>query len=65
MLVNATAGTTVMGAYDPIEEITEVCEIHSRDSGHHIWLHVDAAWGGAVLLSPKLRSVTLDRCTGR
>uniref|UniRef100_A0A915JTU2 Glutamate decarboxylase n=1 Tax=Romanomermis culicivorax TaxID=13658 RepID=A0A915JTU2_ROMCU len=47
--VNATAGTTVYGAFDPIEQIADICEANK------IWLHVDAAWGGGLLLSPKHR----------
>ncbi|KAM7420139.1 hypothetical protein PAMA_014718 [Pampus argenteus] len=46
-MVNATAGTTVLGAFDPIEEIADVCE------KHNLWLHVDACWGGAALMSKK------------
>ncbi|XP_049639385.1 cysteine sulfinic acid decarboxylase isoform X1 [Suncus etruscus] len=44
-LVSATSGTTVLGAFDPLEEIADVCHRHG------LWLHVDAAWGGSVLLS--------------
>uniref|UniRef100_A0A8C5V4C8 Cysteine sulfinic acid decarboxylase n=1 Tax=Microcebus murinus TaxID=30608 RepID=A0A8C5V4C8_MICMU len=44
-LVSATAGTTVLGAFDPLEAIANVCQRHG------LWLHVDAAWGGSVLLS--------------
>ena len=49
-MVNATSGTTVFGAYDPLDELADVC----RDNGD-VWLHVDACWGGAVLLSDNLR----------
>ncbi len=49
LLVCATAGTTVFGAFDPIEEISEICQQNK------IWLHVDAAWGGPALFSKKLK----------
>ncbi|PIO54747.1 hypothetical protein TELCIR_23882, partial [Teladorsagia circumcincta] len=49
MFVCCTAGTTVYGAWDPIDKIADICERHK------IWLHVDAAWGGGVLLSPEHR----------
>ncbi|XP_051856660.1 cysteine sulfinic acid decarboxylase isoform X2 [Antechinus flavipes] len=45
LLVSATSGTTVLGAFDPLEAIADVCQQHG------LWLHVDAAWGGSVLLS--------------
>ncbi|XP_033121802.1 cysteine sulfinic acid decarboxylase-like [Anneissia japonica] len=35
--------------YDPLDEIADICE--KRD----LWLHVDAAWGGAALLSSKYK----------
>lgn len=35
--VNATAGTTVLGAYDPLESIADIC------GKHGIWLHVDVS----------------------
>nr|BBK07882.1 cysteine sulfinic acid decarboxylase [Phreagena okutanii] len=49
--VNATAGTTVLGAYDPIDEISTVCKAHG------IWLHVDGAWGGSAAISKKHRTL--------
>ncbi|XP_006883948.1 PREDICTED: cysteine sulfinic acid decarboxylase isoform X3 [Elephantulus edwardii] len=48
-LVSATSGTTVLGAFDPLEAIADICQRHG------LWLHVDAAWGGSVLLSKKHR----------
>jgi sulfinoalanine decarboxylase/sulfinoalanine decarboxylase/aspartate 1-decarboxylase len=44
-MVNATAGTTVLGAFDDISAISEVCRRHD------IWLHVDGAYCGSVLFS--------------
>uniref|UniRef100_A0A671YR61 Glutamate decarboxylase 1 n=1 Tax=Sparus aurata TaxID=8175 RepID=A0A671YR61_SPAAU len=49
MFVNATAGTTVYGAFDPINEIADICE------KYNMWLHVDGAWGGGLLMSRKHR----------
>lgn len=37
LMVNATASTTVFGAFDPINDIADVCE------RHNIWLHVDVS----------------------
>ncbi|KAM6154010.1 cysteine sulfinic acid decarboxylase isoform 1-T1 [Erethizon dorsatum] len=48
-LVSATSGTTVLGAFDPLNAIAAVCQRRG------LWLHVDAAWGGSVLLSQKHR----------
>jgi len=44
IFVNATAGTTVLGAFDPLRDVAAV----ARDEG--LWLHVDGAWGGSVAL---------------
>ena len=44
-LVVATSGTTVLGAFDPLNDIADVCEKHK------LWLHVDCCWGGSVKLS--------------
>lgn len=47
VLINATAGTTVLGAFDPIEEL------HAISEKYNIWLHVDGAYCGSVLFSKK------------
>ncbi|KID79703.1 L-aspartate decarboxylase [Metarhizium brunneum] len=49
LYVNATAGTTVLGAYDPLREIRAVCDEFG------MWLHVDGSWGGSVCFSAKQR----------
>lgn len=48
-MVSATAGTTVLGAFDEIDKIADVCQKYG------LWLHVDAAWGGGALVSKKHR----------
>ncbi len=50
-LVAATAGTTVAGAFDPIDKLADVSEHHK------LWLHVDASLGGTVLFSSRHRSL--------
>ncbi|KAK4218441.1 glutamate decarboxylase 1 [Rhypophila decipiens] len=49
LYVNATAGTTVLGSYDPFEEISAVCR------EHNLWMHVDASWGGPAIFSARHR----------
>ena len=44
--VNATAGTTVLGSYDPVSDLAPICKTHD------LWLHVDASWGGPAIFSP-------------
>lgn len=43
--VNATAGTTVLGGFDAITPLSEICKKHS------LWLHVDGAYCGSVIFS--------------
>ncbi|MES2529003.1 MAG: pyridoxal-dependent decarboxylase [Bdellovibrionota bacterium] len=52
LMVGATFGTTVLGAFDPVEKIAAICE-HFK-----VWLHVDAAWGGAAVFSKSARHLT-------
>jgi glutamate/tyrosine decarboxylase-like PLP-dependent enzyme len=47
--VNATCGSTVLGVFEDLNAIADVCEKHK------VWLHVDAAWGGSTLVSRKWR----------
>jgi len=47
LYVNATAGTTVFGAYDPFVEISKICK------KHHLWFHIDGSWGGNTIFSNK------------
>jgi L-2,4-diaminobutyrate decarboxylase len=64
MAVVATAGTTDRGVIDPIDGIADAC------AAHETWLHVDAAYGCGLLVSPtrrgsiagieRARSVTVD-----
>ncbi|RPF32747.1 aminotransferase class V-fold PLP-dependent enzyme [Streptomyces sp. TLI_185] len=48
-LVAATAGTTDAGLIDPLPEIAALC------TAHHARLHIDAAYGGGLLLSDRHR----------
>lgn len=54
MMVNCTAGTTVMGAFDPIKVVREICDKHG------MWLHMDGAYCGSVILSQKYKHL-IDR----
>jgi len=47
--VNDTAGTTVLGAFDPIDKIADITEKYG------VWLHVDGAYCGSVIFSDKYK----------
>ncbi|MDF1673694.1 MAG: aminotransferase class V-fold PLP-dependent enzyme [Vicingaceae bacterium] len=49
ILVNATAGTTVLGAFDSIKDISQIC------LDNNVWLHVDGAYCGSVIFSEKYK----------
>jgi glutamate/tyrosine decarboxylase-like PLP-dependent enzyme len=51
VLMVASAGTTNAGMIDPLEACAELARRHG------LWFHVDAAWGGAVIASDRLRGV--------
>jgi aromatic-L-amino-acid/L-tryptophan decarboxylase len=56
-LLVATAGSTNTGAIDPLPALAQLCSQRS------MWLHVDAAYGGAFVLTPtgRDRLVGIDR----
>ena len=50
-LVIAQAGAVGTGSSDPLDEIAAVCAAEA------LWLHVDAAWGGFLRVSPRTASL--------
>jgi aromatic-L-amino-acid decarboxylase len=53
--VVATVGTTSSTSIDPVSKVADICKRYG------LWLHVDAAYGGAAALVPSHRKV-LDGC---
>ncbi|KAF9427687.1 hypothetical protein BGZ94_004397 [Podila epigama] len=52
--INVTAGTTVLGAFDPIRPCAAIAK------KYNCWLHVDGSWGGCTVFDPKLAKTLLD-----
>ncbi len=50
IMIAATAGTTNAGMIDPLFACAEIAR--SND----LWYHIDAAWGGALIASDRLRN---------
>lgn len=51
--VNTTAGTTVLGSFDPFEKVSAICK------AHNLWMHIDGSWGGSVVFVPELQRTHL------
>jgi glutamate/tyrosine decarboxylase-like PLP-dependent enzyme len=51
VMIVATAGTTGGGMIDPLHACADIAEHNA------LWLHTDAAWGGAALASKRLRGL--------
>lgn len=49
--INATVGTTVRGAFDPVRAIASLAREHGA------WLHIDGALGGSLVLCPSRRDL--------
>ena len=50
IMIAATAGTTNAGMIDPLLACAELARLNN------LWYHVDAAWGGALIASDRLRN---------
>ena len=47
MVVCANAGTPTRGAVDPLAALADIC------AAERLWLHIDAAYGGFAILTPR------------
>ena len=52
--IGLTAGTTVVGAYDPVKPCSDIAQRYG------LWLHIDGAWGGPVLFSEEHKQLLAD-----
>lgn len=53
LFLNATAGTTVQGSFDPFPALSTICKTHN------LWFHIDGSWGGSVVFNPAYASSRL------
>lgn len=51
LVIIATVGTTAMGAIDPVSECISIAKCYDA------WCHIDAAWGGALVLLAEYKSL--------
>ena len=51
LIVCATSGTTVLGAFDDLARIAPLC------AQYGCWLHADASWGGSAIFAPEGRAL--------
>ncbi len=56
LAIVATAGTSAAGVVDPMQSVSDLA------AHYQSWLHIDAAWGGALLMLPEHRDA-LKRLT--
>jgi glutamate/tyrosine decarboxylase-like PLP-dependent enzyme len=52
--IGLTAGTTVIGSFDPVKKCAAIAQRHD------LWLHIDGAWGGPVLFSEAHKTLLAD-----
>jgi len=52
--IGLTAGTTVVGAFDPVKPCHEIAQ------ANNVWLHIDGAWGAPVLFSEQHKHLLAD-----
>ncbi len=51
LAIVATAGTSTIGAIDPLNDCIAIAQQFNA------WLHIDAAWGGALIILPEYQSL--------
>ncbi|RYO27235.1 L-aspartate decarboxylase [Alternaria arborescens] len=51
--LNATAGTTVLGSFDPFTALSKICK------EQNLWFHIDGSWGGSVVFNAQYRESRL------